>query len=444
MGLFFGTDGIRGQVNDDLSQATAYKCGNALGGKNRGAKVLIGRDTRLSGSFIGLSFATGAMNAGASVVDVGVCPTAGISYLTKELGFDFGVIISASHNPAEFNGIKIVDNQGKKLGDKKEEELEKLFLREFIVPYDQIGTYEYNPRLVLKYEEFLSKSISTSLEGKTIVLDCANGASFKIAPAVFRDNKAKIIATFCKPDGLNINKDCGALHIERLKKYVLKYNADMGFAFDGDSDRLIAIDEKGNVLDGDKLVYIFAMDYLAKGKLNKHSVVGTRHTNMGVEQALKDKGINLIRTDIGDKYVSAALIEKDLLIGGEQSGHIIVRDKLGTGDGVLNALHLAEIVASGNKKLSEYVDFELYKQCNINVRVNDKMRIINSAELTNMRDEQEKLLGDTGRIMLRVSGTEPYIRVMVETKDEKKSTEVAKLFEELIKELNKEDYICAE
>ena len=444
MGIFFGTDGLRGIVNEELTFDVAYKCGNALGGKNKRCKVLIGRDTRLSGSFIGLAFATGVMNAGGSVVDVGVCPTAGISYLTKELGFDFGVIISASHNPAEFNGIKIVDNNGKKLGDKKEEELEKLFLREFIVPYDQIGTYEYNPRLVLKYEEFLSKSISTSLENKTIVLDCANGASFKIAPAVFRDNKAKIIATFCKPDGLNINKDCGALHVERLKKYVLKYNADMGFAFDGDSDRLIAVDEKGNVLDGDKLVYIFAMDYLAKGKLNKHSVVGTRHTNMGVEQALKEKGINLIRTDIGDKYVSAALIEKDLLIGGEQSGHIIVRDKLGTGDGVLNALHLAEIVASGNKKLSEYVDFELYKQCNINVRVNDKMRIINSAELTNMRDEQERLLGDTGRIMLRVSGTEPYIRVMVETKDEKKSTEVAKLFEELIKELNKEDYICAE
>lgn len=444
MGLFFGTDGIRGQINDDLSQSTAYKCGNALGGKNKQAKILIGRDTRRSGSFITLAFATGAMNAGASVVDVGVCPTAGISYLTKALNFDFGVIISASHNPAEFNGIKIVDNQGTKLGDKKEEELEKLFLREFIVPYDQIGTYEYNPRLVIKYEEFLSNSISTSLAGKTIVLDCANGASYKIAPAVFRDNKAKIIATFCKPDGLNINKDCGALHVEKLKKYVLKYNADMGFAFDGDSDRLIAVDDKGNILDGDKLVYIFAMDYLEKGKLNKNGVVGTRHTNMGVEHALKEKGINLIRTDIGDKYVSAALAEKGLLIGGEQSGHIIIRDKLNTGDGILNALHLAEIVALGNKKLSEYVDFELYKQCNINVKVNDKMRIINNAELTQMRDEQEKLLDGNGRIMIRLSGTEPYVRIMVETQDEQKSIEIAKLFEKLIKHLNEDDYICAE
>lgn len=444
MGFFFGIDGIRGQVNDDLSQATAYKCGNALAGKNKNAKILIGRDTRRSGSFIALAFATGAMNAGASVVDVGVCPTAGISYLTQKLGFDFGVIISASHNTAEFNGIKIFDSHGRKLTSKQEDELEKLFLREFIVSFDEIGTYEYNPRLAIKYEEFLSKSIKTSLKGKTIVLDCANGASYKLAPAVFRDNKAKIIATFCKPDGLNINKGCGTLNIERLQKYVLKYNADMGFAFDGDSDRVIAVDEKGNVLDGDKLLYIFAMDYMEKGKLNKNAVVGTRHTNMGVENALKKQGIKLIRSDIGDKYVSLTMQERDLNLGGEQSGHIVNREKLETGDGVLNALAIAEIVASGNKKLSEYIDFELYKQCNINVRVHDKMRIINSAELTNMRDEQEKLLGDSGRIMIRVSGTEPYIRVMVETKDEQKSKDVAKLFEELIKILNKEDYICAE
>ena len=190
MGVFFGTDGLRGTVNDDLSYDTAYKCGNALGMLYPNSRVIIGRDTRGSGSFITLAFATGAMNAGLNVIDVGICPTAGISYLTTLLGFDFGVVISASHNPAEYNGIKIFDRDGKKIGDKREEKLEKSFLKQVVVPVDKIGQYTYNPRLVINYEKFLSGSIKTSLKGKTIILDCANGAGYKLAPAVFRDNKA--------------------------------------------------------------------------------------------------------------------------------------------------------------------------------------------------------------------------------------------------------------
>lgn len=444
MGVFFGTDGIRGKVNDDLSYDVAYKCGNAVAAKYPNAKILIGRDTRISGSMITLAFACGAMNGGATVTDIGVCPTAGISYLTNTLGYDLGVVISASHNPSEFNGIKVFDKNGLKLGDKKETELEKRFLKELVVDNDKIGTYSYEPRIVVKYENFLSKSIKQSLKGLTIVLDCSNGASYKLAPAVFRDNGARIIATYCKPDGLNINKDCGSLHTERLQRYVKKYKADMGFAFDGDSDRVIAVDDNGNVVDGDLLIYMLALDYKKQGKLNPSIVVGTRHTNMGVEEALKNKGIELIRTDIGDKYVSAKLVEKKLLIGGEQSGHIFVKDKLPTGDGILNALHIASICARDNKKLSSYFDFDVYKQCNMNVVVDDKMKVINSDLLAREINEEEKELENKGRIMIRLSGTEPCVRVMVETKDYKLSQTIATRLSNIIRDIDEEDYKCVE
>lgn len=444
MGLFFGTDGLRGKVNDDLSWQTAYKCGNALGSRYPKSKILIGRDTRGTGALLTLAFSSGAMNAGCDVVDVGVCPTAGVSYLTKALGYDFGVMISASHNAAEFNGIKILDSEGVKLGDKRELELERRFLQEVVVPFNKVGGYSYEPRLVIKYEEFLANSIKTSLKGKTIVLDCSHGAAYKLAPAVFRDNGARIIATYCKPDGENINEKCGSLHIQKLQKYVLKYKADMGFAFDGDSDRVIAVDNNGNVVDGDKIIYMLACDFKQKGMLEPAIVVGTSHTNKGVEKALEKQGIELIRTDIGDKYVSAKLIEKNLLVGGEQSGHILIKNKHVTGDGILVALHIAEICAQNTKTFAEFFDFELFKQTNINVQVADKMRIINSERLNQIKDEEEKLIGEHGRIMIRVSGTEPYIRVMVETDNESLSKTTAERIAGVIRELNKEIEECAE
>lgn len=438
MGVFFGTDGLRGKVNDDLSYEVAYKCGNALARKYPNAKVLIGRDTRGSGSLFTLAFSAGAMNAGVSVTDVGICPTAGIGYLITHLGYDFGVVISSSHNPAEYNGIKIFDSTGKKLGDARENELERCFLKEKVVPYDKVGTYAYEPRLILHYEKFLSSSIDVSLKGKTIVLDCAHGASYKLAPAVFRDNGAKVIATYCKPNGTNINDGCGALHVEKLQKYVLKYKADMGFAFDGDSDRVIAVDENGEVVDGDKIIYMFAGEYKRQGKLNPAMVVGTRHTNMGVEIALKKQGIELLRTDIGDKYVSQKLIEKNLLIGGEQCGHVFVRDKLPTGDGILNALLVAAICAKTGKKLSSFFDYQNYYQCNINVAVGDKVRIINSEVLADAVDKAEKRLEGKGRLMIRISGTEPYIRIMVECADHLLAEELALELKQTVEKLNAE------
>lgn len=439
MGVFFGTDGIRGVVNHDLSYEVCYRCGNALAKKYSGAKLLLGKDTRRSGDFVALAFALGAINGGASVVDVGVCPTAGVAFLTKHLGYDFGVVISASHNPAEFNGIKIFDSFGKKLGDSREEELEKLFLTSSAQSVDLIGCYSQNFRIKKHYESFLKNSIDSKLCGLTIVLDCANGASFKIAPAVFRACGAKVISLSCKPDGKNINKNCGALHLQHLKRNVLKFKADMGFAFDGDSDRVIAVDECGQVVDGDKIIYLFALDYMQKNKLDPAVVVGTRHTNMGVEHALNNHGIKLIRTDIGDKYVGAKLDEKSLLIGGEQSGHVFVKDKLSTGDGILNALLIAEICMTQNKKLSQFFDFQTYKQVNLNVKVTDKMRVINSQKLADAEKQEIGWLKSDGRIMIRVSGTEPYIRIMVETKDETCSAEIAKRLECVIQTIEREN-----
>lgn len=444
MGVFFGTDGLRGKFNDDLSFSIIYNLGNALGSEIFGAKILIGRDTRKTGNLITLAFSCGAICAGANVTDIGVCPTAGISYLTQKHKFDFGVVISASHNPAEFNGIKIFDRTGKKIGDRWEEKLEKKFLKQVIVSFDMVGKYEQNFKLTADYTEFLKSLFNFSLKGKKIVLDTANGASYKIAKSVFLSKKADLICIGDKPDGININKNCGALHIENLQRVVLKHGADMGFAFDGDSDRLIAVDETGKVITGDMLVYLFARFYKEQGKLTSPIVVGTRHTNIGVETALLENGISLIRTEIGDKYVSAKLIEKDLLIGGEQSGHIIVRDLLSTGDGILNALLVSYIVSCKNKKLSELLNLKLYFQQNVNVEVKDKLQIINSSGLSEVAENIERELSGKGRIMIRVSGTEPYIRIMVESQDETISKQKAEEIAECVRQIDLENSQCAE
>ncbi len=443
MGVFFGTDGIRGKFNDDLSFSIIYNCGNALGSEIFGAKILVGRDTRCSGGLVTLAFACGAMNAGSNITDIGICPTAGISYLTKKLGYDFGVVISASHNPAEFNGIKIFDKFGKKIGDCWEERLEKKFLKQLTVSYDQVGQYIFNPKLTKIYEEFLEGLFDFSLKEKRVVIDCSNGASYKIAKKIFKNKGAKLTVLGGSPSGVNINRNCGALHLEKLQATVKNIHADFGFAFDGDSDRLIAIDENGRIITGDMIVYIFSCFYKKHGKLVSPYVVGTRHTNMGIEKALKAKGINLIRTDIGDKYVSSMLSEKDLLIGGEQSGHVIVRDLLTTGDGILNALFLSSIIVNENKKLSELADAELSVQTNINVLVKDKLRVINCEKLSNITSECEKNIGD-GRIMIRISGTEPYIRIMVESSKEEVSNKVAKELAECIRQIDLEENQCVE
>ena len=439
MGLFFGTDGLRGKVNEDLTFDVAYKVGNALSVLKHRPTILIGCDTRISGSYLTLGVASGAMSGGANVIDVGVVPTAGIAYLTKYIKADYGVVISASHNSAEYNGIKVFNSEGYKLGDKEEERIERQFIHEKTNDFPEIGSYVQEYNLVKEYKKFLISKSKNLLEGKTIVLDCAHGASIRIAPEVFRKLGANVIASNSTDEGLKINHKCGALHPENLVRRVERYKADMGFAFDGDADRLIACTEKGEIIDGDMIIYGLAK-YLKKlGKLSDDTVVGTSHTNMGIEQALKEEGIELLRTDIGDKYVLAKLVEKNLSLGGEQSGHIILKDIATTGDGILSAIIVANMIVEESKDFSELINVNLYPQTNVNVVVRDTFRVINSEELAKSVAKYNAKLTDKGRLMIRASGTEPKIRVMVESKDSNLNESIAEEIVELIKSINAEN-----
>ncbi len=439
MGLFFGTDGLRGKVNEDLTFDVAYKVGNALSVLKHRPTILIGCDTRISGSYLTLGVASGAMSGGANVIDVGVVPTAGIAYLTKYIKADYGVVISASHNSAEYNGIKVFNSEGYKLGDKEEERIERQFIHEKTNDFPEIGSYVQEYNLVKEYKKFLISKSKNLLQGKTIVLDCAHGASIRIAPEVFRKLGADVIASNSTDEGLKINHKCGALHPENLVRRVERYKADMGFAFDGDADRLIACTEKGEIIDGDMIIYGLSK-YLKKlGKLSDDTVVGTSHTNMGIEQALKEEGIELLRTDIGDKYVLAKLVEKNLSLGGEQSGHIILKDIATTGDGILSAIIVANMIVEENKDFSELISVNLYPQTNVNVVVRDKFRVINSEELAKTVAKYNAKLTDKGRLMIRASGTEPKIRVMVESKDSNLNESIAEEIVELIKSINAEN-----
>ena len=438
MGVFFGTDGIRGIVNNFLTRDLTIKCGNAVAQEKNNAKILIGGDTRITREFLTDAFSVGAMSAGADVVDIGVCPTSGIAYITSILDFDYGVVVSASHNPAKYNGIKVFDEKGVKLGDKKEDSLERRFIHEINNDYPNIGSRKYLPNLTKKYEEYLKSCCNVKLNGLTIVIDGSNGASYKIAPSVFRDLGAKVIAINCHDDGENINNKCGSMYPEKMCAMVKKYKADIGFAFDGDADRIIACDENGSILDGDIIIFMLAKYLKELGKLSRNIVVGTRHTNMGIEKDLEVLGIKLIRTDIGDKYVIARLEEENLNLGGEKSGHIIFRDYATTGDGILTGVKLAEMIKTKNKKVSELAFANLFPQINIDCVVSDKAKVINSEILNKAIERAQKLLGDNSRIMVRMSGTEPKIRIMVESKDEILAQSCADDLEKIVAQIDRE------
>ena len=438
MGLFFGTDGLRGRVNEDLTQSIAYKIGNALSFLKENPTVIIGSDTRISNTYLTLSVASGAMSGGAKVIDVGVLPTAGVAFLTKTLKADYGIVISASHNSGEYNGIKVFNSDGYKLSDKEEEQIERCFIREKINNFPNIGTYEQNFNLVKLYKKHLISCSENSLKGKVIVLDGAYGAAHRIAPEVFRKLGASVIAANCVNDGLKINENCGAVCPENLVRRVYRYKADMGFAFDGDADRLIAVDEKGNIIDGDKIIFGLAKYLKSKNALKSNTVVGTSHTNMAIEEDLKNNQINFIRTDIGDKYVLAKLIEKNLSLGGEQSGHVIIKDLTTTGDGILTAIIVANMVINMNTTMSEVFKLNLYPQVNKNVIVEDKLRIINNEELGREVASFNLKLANKGRLMIRASGTEPKIRVMVESKDKEMNEEISNSIVAMIKRINAE------
>ncbi len=432
MGLFFGTDGIRGKVNEDLTYNVAYKIGNALSMLKENPTIIVGCDTRISNTYLTVSLASGAMGGGAHVIDIGVVPTAGIAYITKRLKADYGVVISASHNSGEYNGIKVFDKDGYKLGDKEEERIERCFIREKINEFPHIGTYEQNFNLSKLYKNFLIDSSKNSLKGMKIVLDAAYGAAHRIAPEVFRHLGADVVAVNCVDNGIKINENSGALYPETLVKRVFRYKADVGFAFDGDADRLIAVNEKGNIINGDEIIYGLAKYLKSQGTLKSNTVVGTSHTNMAIEDNLNSEGIQLIRTDIGDKYVLAKLLEKNLSLGGEQSGHIIFKDLATTGDGILSAIIVANMLVEQKKTMSEAFGIDLYPQTNVNVLVEDKFRIMNSEELSKEVAKYNSELQGKGRLMIRASGTEPKIRVMVESKNEELNNNIANSIVKLI------------
>lgn len=436
MGLFFGTDGLRGIVNKDLSFGIAYKCGNALSSLKETPTILVGRDTRITGEYLTLALASGATAGGAKVVDLGIIPTSGVAYLTKKLNADYGVVISASHNSKEYNGIKIFDNNGYKLGDKEEERVERNFIRNKVNGYLEVGSYTQNYSLTKKYEEFLINAFRSNLNGLKIVIDASNGAAYKIAPKVFKKLGAKVIATSCNNNGEKINDNCGAVYPENLVKQVKRYRADVGFAFDGDADRLIVVDEKGNIIDGDVTIYLLAKHLKEKGLLNGDTVVGTSHTNMAIENALKKENIVFLRTDIGDKYVLKELVLGGYSLGGEQSGHIILKDLHTTGDGILSALAVSNMLVEKGKKLSGLVDVKLYPQENINVKVEDKLKIINSEILSQKISVIREILSKEGRVMVRASGTEPKIRIMVESPNREKNKGFARELKSLIEKIN--------
>ena len=434
MGLFFGTDGIRGKVNEDLTFNIAYKIGNALSILKDKPTIIIGSDTRLSNSYLTLGVASGAMSGGAKVIDVGVVPTAGIAYITKTCKADYGIVISASHNSGEYNGIKVFDSNGYKLLDKEEERIERCFIREKINAYPEIGSYVQDLNLFKVYRDFLLGVSECSLKGLTIVLDCAFGASHRIAPEVFR----KVIALNCILDGAKINENCGALYPENLIKKVFRYKADIGFAFDGDADRLIAVDEKGKIVDGDMIIYALAKYFKKQGKLKQDTVVGTSHTNMAIEEDLRQENIELIRTDIGDKYVLAKLLEKNLSLGGEQSGHVIIKDLATTGDGILTAIVIANMLVKEKISMSDAFRIDLYPQTNKNIVVEDKLRIMNNEDLAMAISKYNAEFGGKGRLMIRASGTEPKIRVMVESKNADENERIAKAVVALVKRIDAE------
>lgn len=423
MGKLFGTDGIRsiaGQypVNEEIGWKLGRSIVEYCKARNIDPVIVIGRDTRESGEMLEKALAAGVLSAGGSIKLVGVLPTPGIAYLTIELGGGAGIVISASHNPHEYNGFKVFSNQGFKLSEDEEAELEAMILKE---TSSSFPVSRIEPELIKdsgdRYISFLIKTVKEDITDIKIIIDCANGATFRVAPALFKRIGMKAEAIFIGPDGKNINKDCGSQHTEALSKKVLETQADLGIAFDGDGDRLIAVDETGKSLTGDQILTIYAKMLQDRGELKNGIVVSTVMSNMGFKSALKDFGVKHVATSVGDRYVMEEMKRQGGIVGGEDSGHIIFSNYHTTGDGILSALELLSAIKMFNKPLSELASLmTIYPQTLINVPVKIKPDISQVPDLLRVIEEAEKGLGEDGRVLVRYSGTEPLCRVMVEGK----------------------------
>lgn len=419
---YFGTDGFRGEANVNLNVVHAYKVGRFLGwyyGQDHKAKIVIGKDTRRSSYMFEDALSSGLTASGADVYLLHVTPTPSVSYVVRTEQFDCGIMISASHNPYYDNGLKVINGNGHKLEAEVEEKIETYIdSPEDTIPFatrDNIGrTVDYAIGRH-RYIGYLMSLATRSFKNVRVGLDCANGSSYSVAKGVFDALGAKTYAIGMEPDGTNINDNCGSTHIENLQKYVVDNDLDIGFAYDGDADRCLAVDDKGQVIDGDCILYLCGCYLKDKGELNNNTVVTTIMSNLGLYKAFDKVGISYEKTAVGDKYVNANMMQYGHSLGGEQSGHIIFSKYAVTGDGVLTSLMLMEVMLEKKQKLSELrKGLTIYPQLLKNVRVGDKPTAKNDPDVVAATEEVAKALGDNGRILIRESGTEPVIRVMVE------------------------------
>lgn len=445
MSRMFGTDGVRGVANTELTADLAFALGKAgamvLGKSHEKPVFVIGKDTRISGDMLEAALTAGILSVGGNVIKAGVIPTPGIAYLVRHYEADAGVVISASHNPFEFNGIKFFNGEGFKLDDSIEDEIEATIKTGFDDAKLGIGTELGKLKNVVhhaegEYEQFLLSTVDLDLKGMKVVLDCANGASYRTSPAVYRALGADVTVIGDEPDGININDHIGSTHPEKLQQKVVEVGADIGLAFDGDADRLIAVDEKGNIVDGDKTMCICAEYLKNTGKLAKNLVTCTVMSNLGFHKYLESKGIDIEVTTVGDRYVLESMLKTGGVIGGEQSGHIIFLDLATTGDGCMSSLQLVSALVASGKKLSELADqIKIYPQVLINAHVSNanKEAYKDDQEIMDAIDECEKKMEGNGRVLIRPSGTEPLVRVMIEGDDINEITgmanEIAKLIE---------------
>lgn len=445
MRKYFGTDGVRGVANTELTCDLAYKLGRAGGfvlakGKEK-VKVVVGKDTRVSGDMLEAALISGLMSVGCDIITVGVVPTPAVAYLTQKYGADCGVVISASHNPVEYNGIKLFNKDGYKLDDELELNIEQYIDDIVKVDYHPIGCkvgkkiHKHDAQR--DYIEYLKSIINVDFKGLKVVLDCANGAAYNVAPIVFDELGASVITINSRPDGNNINDKCGSTHPQILQKSVLAHKADLGLAYDGDADRLIAVDENGNIVDGDHIMVLSAIHLKNKNKLAQDTLVVTVMSNIGLTIAAKEHGINLAATAVGDRYVLEEMKKSGYNLGGEQSGHMIFLDYNTTGDGVLSSLVLAQIVLEEGQGLSKLASvMTQYPQVLVNARIKNenKNRYMEYPEIKSEIERIEELLDGSGRVLIRPSGTEPLVRVMLEGKEEGQIRELATNLANLIQE----------
>jgi phosphoglucosamine mutase len=439
----FGTDGVRGVANKDLTAelavdlaiAAAHILGEIGAFTGHRPKAIVGQDSRASGDFLEAAVVAGLTSAGVDVYRVGVLPTPAISYLVKESGADLGVMISASHNPMPDNGIKFFARGGDKLADSVEAQIEAHLGEPWDRPTgNDVGRIINDDSAKQKYLTHLLATINTDLAGLKVVVDCANGAASFVAPIAYEKAGAKVTAIAATPTGWNINENCGSTHLENLISEVKKSGADMGVAHDGDADRCLLIDHKGEIIDGDYILMILASALQAGNKLNKKTVVGTVMSNLGFVNAMESDGIAVVKTAVGDRYVLENMLVNNYSLGGEQSGHVILREFSNTGDGLLTALQVMQVVAKSKKSLSELASkMQKYPQVLINVKGVKREKLAASTKISDYIAEQEKSLGSNGRILVRASGTESLIRVMVEAKEMQTAQKIADSIAELVR-----------